>query len=295
MRLHSIKQLGGSLCLLALVGCASADRSAEGGPTGDGPGDTIEASAAGTGATSPTNDEYTPPPAAAAEAPRPSSPQATDALNQTLRRQDYDGLQKLASQMLSQNSNDAKALAALGVVNSARNKNLAALYFFNKSLAVNPNQPEVYTNMGIVQLALKDKREAIKAFKKALEVGSADGIAAANLGSIYATEGDYFKALPVLDRAVKAGIKDTRIYNNYGVALTANGRYEEAKEIYNQAIKLGSSNREAHFNLAILQIEHLNQGSAGLDTINKLRFLGLGEGMRDRINSLENKAKAGLK
>lgn len=278
---------------LALSACSSGEKSPE-APAAEGSSDTINASAE-PGA-SPSNEVYTPATQAPAGAPpKPASPQAMDALNQAYKRQDWELLQKTASGILSQNSNDAKALAALGLVNAHKGKNLAAMYFFGKSLQVNPNQPEVHTNIGLVQLTMKEKRDALKSFKKALELGSSDGLAAANLGSLYATEGDYFKALPVLDKAVKAGIKDTRIYNSYGVALAANGRYEEAKEIYEQAIKLGSSNREAHYNLAILLIDHLNQAQAGLDAINKLRFLGLGEGMRDRINSLENKAKAGLK
>ncbi len=282
-------QVLGLILALGVSGCATGDRSND-VAAGEGSSDTITPVEA---TTAPQNEVYTPP--AGATAPKASTPQATDAMNQAYRKQDWDGLQKTATQILSQNSNDAKALASLGMVNAHKGKNLAAMYFFNKSLQVQPNQPEVYTNIGMVQLSMKERREALKSFKKALEVGAADGIAAANLGSIYATEGDYFKALPVLDRAVKSGVKDTRVYNNYGVSLAANGRYEEAKEIYEQAIKLGASNREAHFNLAILYIDHLNNPKAGLDMLGKLRFLGLGEGMRDRINSLENKAKAGIK
>lgn len=276
--------------LLAMGACSTANKS-NSVEDGEGSSDVIQANEAG--APAPSNEVYTPPGGAAA--PAKTSPQATDALNAAAKRQDWDGLQRNASQILASNSNDPKALAALGLVNAHKGKNLAAMYFYNKSLQVQPNQPEVYTNIGMVQLQMKERKDAVRSFKKALEVGATDGVAAANLGSIYANEGDYFKALPVLDRAIKSGVKDTRIYNNFGVSLAANGRYEEAKEIYEQAIKLGPSNREAHFNLAILLIDHLNQPQPGLAMLEKLRFLGLGEGMRDRINSLENKAKAGLK
>lgn len=289
---------------LALAGCSglkTRDDLKEGGkassPSG---GDTIS-----------TGDDSTSEPTAASQQPVPgeaaapafagngdkktNGKQLGSLMDEAMKHQDYEGLQRAAINALSQNPSDARALAALGVVNYQRKKYLAALYFFNKSLAQSPNASDVHNNIGLVQLALKERKEAIKAFKKAFEANPNDGAAAANLGSIYASEGDYVKALNPLDHAVKAGIKDGRVYNNYGIALTAAGKYEEAKSIYEEAIRMNSGFRDAIYNYAILLIDHLNQNQAGLDALNKLRFLGLGEGMRDRINSLETKAKAGLK
>lgn len=224
-----------------------------------------------------------------------SGRQLWKAMDEAFKNQDYDGMQRAAVNALSQNPKDMKALAALGVVNQQRKKYLAAMYFYNKALQQGPGPSEIHNNIGMIQLALGERKEAIKAFKKAFDTNPSDAIAAANLGSIYAVEGDYVKALPPLQRAVKGGIKDSRVYNNYGIALTASSQYDEAKTIYEEAIRLSNSNREALFNYAILMIDHLNKPQAGLDAIQKLRFMGLGEGMRERINSLENKAKAGLK
>lgn len=224
-----------------------------------------------------------------------SNRQLNNMMDQSFKAQDWEGLQRAAINALSKNPNDGRALHALGVVNYHRKKYLAAMYFYTKALQQTPNSSEIQTNIGMVQLAMKERKEAIKAFKKAYEINPGDGVAAANLGTIYATEGDYGKAMPVLDRAVKAGIKDARVYNDYGIALVAAGKYEEAKPIYEEAMKMNNGFREPIFNYAILCIDFLNQHQAGLDALNRLRFLGLGEGMRDRINSLENKAKAGLK
>ncbi len=224
-----------------------------------------------------------------------SNRQLNNMMDQAFKAQDWEGLQKAAVNALSKNPADGRALMALGVVNYQRKKYLAAMYFYNKAMQQMPNSSEIHTNMGMVQLALKERKDAIKAFKKAYEANPNDGIAAANLGTIYATEGDYGKALPVLDRAVKAGVKDARVYNGYGIALVAAGKYEEAKPIYEEAMKLNTGYRDPIFNFSILCIDFLGQPQAGLDAINRLRFLGLGEGMRERINSLEIKAKAGLK
>lgn len=219
--------------------------------------------------------------------------QATNALNEAYKKNDDETLQRTASSLLAQNPTDSKALHALGVVNYKRGRFLAAMYYFNKAVQHNPQMAEAYTNIGLTQLALDDRREAIRAFKKAMELNSNDGIAAANLGAIYAQEGDYAKAQLALDRAVKAGLRDVRIYNNYGIALTGVGKYPEARDIYREAIKIDRNNRDVLFNYAILQIDHLNDMNGGLESLNQLRFLGLADGMRDRINALENKAKAG--
>lgn len=224
-----------------------------------------------------------------------SAKQATGMMDVAFKANDFEGLQKAAQTALAQNPNDTKALTALGVVNYQKKKYKAALYFFNKAAAQGNAPSDVYTNMGLVHLAIKDRKKAIEAFKKAYDLNPNDGVAAANLGSIYAVEGDNTKALPVLERAIKAGLRDARLFNNFGVALVANGKAEEAKSVYEEALKINSSYREALFNYAILLIDHLNQPQAGLDTLNRLRFMGLGEGMRERMNSLEMKAKAGVK
>jgi tetratricopeptide (TPR) repeat protein len=282
-----------SFLFLVAASCSSKDKAQEVGDSGGGsetytpPATAKSGTALTTGASDKSDLTATP--------VKATTKAASDALNQALRSNDLEALQKTATGLLAQNSNDPKALSALGVVNAQKGQRLAALYFFKKSLALNPTSPETLTNIGLVYQQQKDNKEAMKNFKKAVDLGASDGIAATNLGVMYAKEGDYFKAMPLLDRAVKAGVKDGRIYNNYGIALAFNGKYEEAKEIYQQAIKQGQGSREAHFNLAILLIDHMNQPQPGLDTISRLKAMGLSEGMRDRINNLEIKAKAGLK
>lgn len=276
----------GVLCVLAA--CSSAEKDADQEETSGG-SDTISVESSPASPSKSAEPEH----ASSATTKAPTPQQSANALNDAFRKGDDEQLQRVASGLLAQNPSDARALHALGLVNYRRGRYLAAMYYFNNALKHNPNMSDCYTNMGLTQLALDERRDAIRSFKKAMEISSSDGVAAANLGSIYASEGDYVKAQMVLDRAIKAGIKDTRIYNNYGIALTATGKYEDAKEIYKEAIKLDRNNRDALFNLAILQVDHLNDWNGGLDTLNQLRFLGLADGMRDRINALENKAKSG--
>ena len=45
----------------------------------------------------------------------------------------------------------------------------------------------------------------------------------------------------------------------------------------------------------LLKTQHLNKNQEGLDVLNRLKFVGTSPEMRNRINALENKAKAGVK
>lgn len=285
-----LKLVVAALLVSTLAACSSSEKSSE-KEEGSGGSDTISVDAPAHSSASHSKTDSGEPAAPPAKAPSPQ--QSANALNDAHKKGDDELLQRVASGLLAQNPNDAKALHSLGLVNYRRGRYLAAMYYFNNALKHNPNMSDCYTNMGLTQLALDERRDAIRSFKKAMELNANDGAAAANLGSIYASEGDYVKAQMVLDRAIKAGVKDSRIYNNYGIALTATGKYEDAKEIYKEAIKLDRNNRDALFNFAILQVDHLNDWNGGLDTLNQLRFLGLADGMRDRINALENKAKSG--
>lgn len=277
-----------SILILTLTACSSTEKAESDDQGAGSDSASVESNSSGTKSVDESFDDPKP----AAKAP-PTPAQASNALDEAYKSGDDGNLQRIAAELLAQNPADAKAHHALGVINYKRGRFLAAMYYFNKALQHNAKMSEVHTNIGLTHLALDDRREAIRSFKKAMEMNSSDAAAAANLGSIYTAEGDYTKAQIALDRAIKAGIRDARIYNNYGIALTGLGKFEDAKDIYKEAVKLDRNNRDSLFNLAILQIDHLNDFGGGLESLNQLRFLGLADGMRERINALENKAKAG--
>lgn len=206
-----------------------------------------------------------------------------------------EAIAKAATMVLAKNPNDPKALNALGYYHYKKAHYPAAQMMFDKALKVDPHLSEAHNNLGLTLLAENENRDAIKEFRKAIEVNSEDGVAAANLGSIYIENKDYGKALVAMELAYRKNSKDPKIANNYGIALTANKKYSEAKDVYKQALSLSSSNRDIMLNYAILLIEDLNQPQEGLDLLSKVRFLGPSPEARNRINLLENKAKAGLK
>jgi Flp pilus assembly protein TadD len=236
--------------------------------------------------------------AAAAEAPKvtqtTSRSDAND-LNYAVENGRDEEIAKAASAVLAKNPNDAKALNALGLVHYRRGHLPAALLMFDKSIKADPNYSAPHTNRGLVYLSQQEQTDAIKEFRKALVLKQNDHVAAANIGSIYVENKDYPKALIALEIAYRGNSKDPKILSNYGIALTGTGDYPKAKDMYKRALDYSSGNMDIMLNYAILLIDHLKNSKEGLDLLNKIKFLGPSPEVRNRINVLENSAKAGLK
>jgi len=215
-------------------------------------------------------------------------------LNEAIKNQNDEAIQTSASEILTQNPKDVRALNALGLLYYKKGRFEAAQYLLNKALNANSNSAEIYGNLGVVYLAKGERREAIKAFRKALEINPKDALVGANLGSIYVQEKDFNKALMSLEIAVKNGMKDPKVMNNYAITLTANGKVKEASEIFEKILKDNPSQKEAMLNYSILLIEEMQKYKEGLDLLNRLKFVGVGSESRQVIKDLENRAKAGL-
>lgn len=216
-------------------------------------------------------------------------------LSEAIRSNNDEAIFRSASGVLAQTPNDIKAQNAMGLYHYRKGRFLAAQYFFFKAIKNNPNSSDLYNSLGLSWLGLNEEKEAIAAFKKAVELDSSNSTPALNLSSIYIAHKDYARAVVPLEMAIKKGAKDYKVLNNYGIALAATGKHSQAKDQYQAALSVNSSAKDVMLNLAILQIDHLKNYQEGLDLVSKLKFLGVPEGARSRINSLENIAKAGLK
>ena len=216
-------------------------------------------------------------------------------LNDSIKNQNDDLIQKMSMEILTQNSKDLKALNALAVVYYKKGRLEAAQFLLTKGIAAHATSSELHSNLGLVYLARNERREATKAFRKALELNPTDAIAGANLGAIYSQEKDYIKAALSLEVPIKKGTKDPKVLNNYAIALSATGRAKEGAEFYEKVLKDNPSHREAMLNYAISLIENFQKNKEGLDLLNRLKFVGAPQDARETIKNLENKAKAGLK
>jgi Flp pilus assembly protein TadD len=206
-----------------------------------------------------------------------------------------EGIFRAATTALAQNPSDVRALNALGMYHYRKEQYAGALLMFNKALKAAPNMSDLHNNIGLVYLAQEENRDAIASFKKAIELNPRDGAAAANIGAIYVEQKDYTKALVAMEIAYRKNNRDAGILNNYGIALAANGKYRDAHDMYKKGLDVNPNSKELMLNRAILLIDHLKKNDEGLDLLNKVKFLGVSNEARNRINVLENKAKAGIK
>ena len=278
------------LSLAFLISCGSSQKQSE--ESNDSGSLEFETSSAETPATKPIDSSYA---EKVPDVKRETPKDAYGPLSEAYKSQNDEAIYRSSVQILSQNPTDAKALNAMGLYHYRKGRFLAARYFFSRAVAHSSRSSEIYNNQGLVSLALGENRDAIRFFKKAIELNPNDGIAAANLGSIYVQVKDYNKAVVALEVAVKKGMRETRTLTNYGIALTATGKYDAAKVALDEALRMNSNNKEALLASSVLLIDQMKQYSEGLDQLNRLKFLGPGQEMRNTMNTLENRAKAGIK
>lgn len=212
-----------------------------------------------------------------------------------IKSQSDSQIQIYAQELIKQDAKNLRALNSLAVLHYKNGRYVAAQYLFNKALKVFPNEADLYNNLGLVLLATGERRDALLTFKKGLQINSQSAIIGANLGSIYVKERDFIKAEIALEIPVKKGMKDAKIQNNYAITLAARGKKQEAAELFEKLSKENPNSREIMYNNAIAKIEYLNQPKEGLDILNRLKFVGVPDDVKNEIKELENRAKAGLK
>ncbi|MFZ4402557.1 MAG: tetratricopeptide repeat protein [Pseudobdellovibrionaceae bacterium] len=215
-------------------------------------------------------------------------------LDIAIKEQSDEKIYQSATDILSQNSEDHRALNAIGLYHYKKGRLSLAKSLLLKALSKTQSS-DLYSNLAIIELSLGEKDEAIRSLRKALEISSQDATASANLGALYVQEKDFNKARLVLETAYRQGVREPRVLNNYAIALTANQQYDKAAEIYQSVLKDQNNNKEVLFNYAILLIDHMGKFTEGLEVVNRLKFVGGPAESRNKINALENKAKAGLK
>ncbi|WP_413585168.1 tetratricopeptide repeat protein [Bdellovibrio sp. HCB274] len=279
------------ITVLFIAACSSTPRSNESSEDMMGGMDSVADAPMPEAPAQEKADEPTPEPPKAA----PVASSQYSNLNSAIKSQNDEGIYRAATDILAQNGNDARALNALAMYHFKKGRFDLSRYLLSKAIGANPNMAELYSNLGVVQLAQNERREAIKSFKKALSINAMEPVASANVGSIYVQEKDYKKGLLALEVAYSRGVKDPRVMNNYAVALTATGSYDKAADLYKRVVKEDSNNREAMLNYAILLVDKMEKYKDGLDVISRLKFVGGPAGSSNKINALENKAKAGLK
>lgn len=297
-----MKKLLMSACALSLsltlVNCSSksksSDTAVEAPVAHENAGTMIEESptargkkgaASGTRAQAPVTSIAATQKSAAAESPTYTQ------LNLHIKNQDDDAILKEGSSILMRNPNDIKALNAMAMAYYKRSQYPLAKSLLLRAQKIEAGAYEVHSNLGVVLLAIGEKNEALKSFKKAIELNPNDYVSASNAGSLYVIEQDFEKAAVVLDIAYSKGYRNTKVLSNYAIALTATGKYDKADKIYREALKENANSKEVLFNHAILLIQFLKKNEEGLEIVKKLKFLGVPEEGRKRLQDLQAMAE----
>lgn len=226
-------------------------------------------------------------------APQKGNPESVTyaQLNLHIKSQDDEAILKEGSSILMKNPNDVKAINAMAMAYYKRGQYPLAKSLLLRAQKIEVGAYEVHSNLGVVQLAMGDKNDALKSFKKAIELNPNDYVSASNAGSLYVLEQDFEKASVVLDIAYSKGYRNVKVLSNFGIALTATGKYEKADKIYREALKENSNSKEVLFNHAILLIQFLKKNDEGLEIVKKLKFLGIPEEGRKRLQDLQAMAE----
>ena len=138
-----------------------------------------------------------------------------------------------------------------------------AIAKFTAVLAEVPKCTECYTNMAAVYLRKKEYDQAEGMYKKALEINPSSAEAYNGLATVYNAQKKFDQAAEASAQAAKlsasapGGASASSVFNQGVIAWNAN-KFADAKTAFEQAIKLDPKLADAHYWLAMA---NLNQGN----------------------------------
>lgn len=203
------------------------------------------------------------------------------ALKQALADDDEKSVIKAVAVILGKDPNHLETLNSLAVFHFSKKRLGLAKIILNRALAKHADEPSLHNNLGIVYLAEKDIRTAIASFRKALRLKGNYKPGLTNLGSIYLEYNDYRKSVSALEEGYDSIRSDlrrgdevaARIANNYALSLNGLGKSKKARRIFEAIEEGGNRNASIFLNYAILLVDILKDGKAGVKIISKLRFM----------------------
>jgi tetratricopeptide (TPR) repeat protein len=126
---------------------------------------------------------------------------------------------------------------------------------------------DLFNLAGLLRMQEDDQIEALKAFKRATAVNETHTDANLNIAFISIRFRDYESA----EKSLEIALKDPKQTKNFeavlamGVAKRGLKKYAEAEEFYVKASKLNAKDPRPHYNLGILQHEHVSGTKEDMD------------------------------
>lgn len=221
-------------------------------------------------------------------------------LQTAIRSNDEQAILKAASEVLSKNSKDLKALNALGLFYFSRKQLGMARLVYNRALKDHKNEPGLHNNLGVTYLEEGDLRRAIMSFEKAISLKKSYSVASINLSSIFAEYGDYRRALKPLESGYRAfKLKSAKseaekkmaiqVTNNYAVVFIGLEKTENAQRVLKAALDVGIDDTFLLYNYAILLVDILKDREKALKIVSKLKFSTDDPSLLRKVTELEER------
>jgi len=132
----------------------------------------------------------------------------------------------------------------------------AAAAAWQKTVQLEPANAGAWANLGRVQLQTPDAAAAAVSLEKAVALQPALAEAWMALGLAYDRQDATMRALSCLTRAVHEAPEDARLRNALAIVLKKAGWRDAAESELQRALDLDPKHAEAHFNLAVMYLEH---------------------------------------
>ncbi len=139
---------------------------------------------------------------------------------------------QICQHLLQNNNNDIDALNLAGIVADAQNKQLDAITYFKKAVALAPKNAQIFTNLATTLMDLNENSEAIRYLKRAIKADKYYAEAHYNLGNAYLKKNKTSDAKKALLNAIKYDKKHFKALNNLANIYETEDQLEIAKKYY---------------------------------------------------------------
>jgi tetratricopeptide (TPR) repeat protein len=172
---------------------------------------------------------------------------------------------------------------SLGSMLQELGKPRGALQCFDAAIGLDGENPAAHLYRGIALQSLQRFEEALACFDEVLALAPGHVDATLNRGNVLQDIGQYEAALACYDRVLALTGDQAEIWNNCGNVYEAMMRYDEALVSYERAIAVNPGYAGAHWNRALLNLQHgrLGDGWRGYEWRWKNEHLAVWRDERD--------------
>nr|HEX4315504.1 tetratricopeptide repeat protein [Kofleriaceae bacterium] len=180
---------------------------------------------------------------------------------------EFDDAVGVLRDVVQQSGTNAKIYTALGMIYIAQKRYELAALVLGKAVELDAKDPAVYNALAILAMRQGKAQDAFDDFDHAVSLDASYIDARFNKASVLLDAGDFQRAKTELSAIVDKRPDDYAAQVSLGVADRGLKDYPEAKKVWerviNSAPKRSSSRADAMFDVAILEIEFMNDPGSG--------------------------------